>query len=172
VSFAFSFMFLNVLYPATHEQAAARRHRHRLDRSSEHKLSREQIPGPGACCAAKLIYRRATSRCGRTLLPTCGWSVASWGGSESVRIPSKGHPACSWPCVSYSLGRSRIGQLPRRRRRVEEPPCFHRVAIKPTGSRTGLFCGRPVSLSWCTSEAVATCVEGAPEGHWQSVTGQ
>jgi len=100
VSFAFSFMFLNVLYPATREQAAAWRHRHGLERRSEHKLSREQLPGPGASCAAKFIHRRATSRCGRTSFPTCEGSVASWGGSESVRIPSKGHPACSWPCVS------------------------------------------------------------------------
>jgi len=78
VSFALSFMFFIVLYPATREQAAAQRHRHRLDRRSEHKLSREQLPGPGASCAAKFIHRRATSRCGRTSLPTCGGSVASW----------------------------------------------------------------------------------------------
>jgi len=100
VSFAFSFMFLIVLYTATREQAAAQRHRHRLERRSEHKLSRELLLGPGASCAAKFIHRRATSRCGRTSLPTRGGSVASWGGSESVRIPSKRQPACSWLCVS------------------------------------------------------------------------
>jgi len=62
--------------------------------------------------------------------------------------------------------------LPRRRRRVQEPPWFHRVAIEPTSSGTGLFCRRRAASSWCTSEAVAICVGGAPEGHWQSVTRQ